>query len=190
MAVGVFVVVAIRQIAMLLSKAFTASVIFAGLAIAIPAPVAEALCNGVQLAVVGEHRTTFPHGDVVRRVKAQCSNVAKGAYHLTTISCPQCITAILYQPQVVLFAQCSNHVEIKGVTQAMGKHYRFCFRTDGGFNFAGIYVVRERIHIHKDWYCAELQYGVDRGRETCRYPNNFITFFLSPDRPVLERSGR
>ena len=34
---------------------------------------------------IGKYRTAFAHGDVVRRVKAQRCNVAKGAYYLATV---------------------------------------------------------------------------------------------------------
>ena len=39
--------------------------------------------------MIGKYRTAFAHGDVVRRVKAQRCNVAKGAYHLATVGVAQ-----------------------------------------------------------------------------------------------------
>ena len=56
----------------------------------------------------------------------------------------------------------------------MGKHDRLGFGADGCFNFGSINVVRKRIDIHKDWYCTELQDGVDGGWEACSYADDFI----------------
>ena len=174
MTIGIFVVVTIRQVAQLVAKALTAGVVFAGLAIAVAAPVAEALSNGFQFAVVGEHRTTFAHGNVMCRIEAQRSNIAKGTNHLATIGSAQRITAVFNQPEVMLFAQRCNHVQVKGVAQTMGKHDRLGFLADSGFYLGGINVVCERVHIHKHRYSTELQDGVDGGWEACSYTDDFI----------------
>ena len=64
-AVGVLVVVAMGQVPSCWSKAFATGVVLAGCAVAVTAPVAEALGDGLQFVVVGEHRAAFAHGDVV-----------------------------------------------------------------------------------------------------------------------------
>ena len=85
-AIGVFVVVAFGQAAQLPAKAFAAGVVLAGRAITVAAPVTKAFGDDLQLVMIGEYRTAFAHGDMVRRVKAQRCNVAKAAYHLATVS--------------------------------------------------------------------------------------------------------
>lgn len=115
MAVGVFVVVAVWQGAQFPAKALVAGVVAPGRAVAVAAPVAHALGNGFELAVVGEHRPAFAHGDVVRGVKAQGGDVAKGAHHLAAVGAAQGIAAVFYQPQLVLFAQGGDYVEVERV---------------------------------------------------------------------------
>jgi hypothetical protein len=118
MAIGVFVVVAEGQLAQLLAEAFVAGIVLAGLAVAITSPVSEALGNGLELFVIGKYRTALAHGDVVRRVKAQRGNVAKGAHHLTAVAwCPAHRSNLPPATACMLLAQGRHHVQVKGVTQ-------------------------------------------------------------------------
>ena len=175
-AVGVFVVVTVGQVPQLLAKTFAAGVVLAGLAITVPAPVTKALGDGFEIVVVGEHRTTFAHGDVVRRVKAQGADVAKGADHLATVGGAQRIAAVFDQPQVVLLAQGSDHVQAERVAQAVRQHDGLGLRCDGRFDLGRIDVVGEPVHIDKHRYRTKLQDRVDGGGKACRHTNDFVTF--------------
>ena len=179
-AVGVFVVVAIRQVTQLLAKAFAAGVVFAGLAKAIAAPVAKALGDGFEFVVVSKDRTAFTHGDVVGRVKAQCGNVPKGANHLAAVGGTQRIAAVFYQPQVVFFAQGGDHIQVERVAQAVRQHDGFGFGADGRFDLAGVDVVGKAVDIHKDRHGAKLEDGVDGGGEACCYADDFIARLDGP----------
>lgn len=186
-AVGVFVVVAIGQLTQLLAKAFAAGVVFTGLAIAVAAPVAKTLGNNFKLVVFGKHCAAFAHGDVVRGVKAQGRNVAKGADHLAAVSTAQRITAVFYQPQVVFFAQGRDDIQIEGVAQRVRQHDGFGLGANGRFDLAGVDVVGKAVHIHKHRYGAKLEDGVDGGGETGRHADDFIARL---DRPVAQLGGR
>ena len=82
MAVGIFVVVALGQIAQPPAEALVAGVVLARRAIAIATPVAETLADLGEQRAVHQHRATFAHRDVVCGVKAQCADVAEGAIAL------------------------------------------------------------------------------------------------------------
>jgi hypothetical protein len=56
------------------------------------------------------------------------------------------------------------------------EHDGLGFGADGGFDFAGIDVVGEVVHIHKDRHRAKLQDGVDGGGEAGRHANDFVAF--------------
>ena len=73
--VGDLEVVALGQAAQLPAKAFAADVVLAGRATTVAAPVTKAFGDDLQLVVIGEYRTAFAHGDVVRRVKAQLCKI-------------------------------------------------------------------------------------------------------------------
>ena len=68
--VGVLVIVALRQLAQFPAKALAAGVVLAGRAVAVAAPVAEALSNRLEFVIVGEDGAALAHGNVVGRVEA------------------------------------------------------------------------------------------------------------------------
>lgn len=126
--------------------------------------------------MIGEHCTALTHGDVVRGVKAQGGNVTKGAHHLAAVGGAQSIAAVFNQPQFVFFANGGNHIQVKGVTQTVGKHDGLGFGADSSFNLAGIDVVGQWVHIHKHRYCTVLNDGVNCGWKSSRNANDFIAF--------------
>ena len=130
--------------------------------------------------MIGKYRTAFAHGDVVRRVKAQCCNVAKGAHHLATVGSAQRIAAVFNQPQVVLFAERGDHVEVERVAQRMGQHDGFGFGRNGSFYLAGVDIVGEPVHINKNRHRAKLNDRVDGGWKACRHANDFIAALDGP----------
>src|SRR5258708_16178223 len=69
-AVGVLVVVAMRQPAELPTESFAAGVVLTGGAPAVATPVAERLGDPPQAALVGEHRAPLAHRKMVWRGKS------------------------------------------------------------------------------------------------------------------------
>ena len=96
--VGIFVVIAERQGAQLLSKAFAAGVVTARPTVAITAPIAERLDDGAQVFILGKDHAAFTHGDVVRRVETAGGDVAEGTDVLAFVTRAECIAAIFYHP--------------------------------------------------------------------------------------------
>ena len=176
MGVDVLVVVALRQGAELLPEALATGIVTAGCAVAIPAPVAEGFGNGLQLAVVGEHRATFAHGDVVRGVEAKGGDVAPGADHLAVVGGAERVAAVFNQPQPVLVTQRLDLGQVEGVAQGVGEHDGLGLGGDGGFNEAGVDVVGLHVDVDEDRDGAELHDRVHGGRETRSHANHFITF--------------
>src|ERR1700679_3227498 len=118
--VGVFVIVTAGQRAQWPVEALAAGVVLAGFAPAVTAPVSEAVDEDLQGRSVSEDRAAFAHGDVVRGVEADGCNVAEGAYLLAPVGGSEGVAAVLDQPQVVLFAEGRNRIEIEDVAQGVG----------------------------------------------------------------------
>ncbi len=79
-AVDVFVIVALGQLAELPTEAFAAGVVFAGGAPAVATPVAEALGVGFERRVLDDiYRATLAHREMVRRVEGLGGDVAPDA---------------------------------------------------------------------------------------------------------------
>ena len=79
-AVDVFVIVALRQLAELPTEAFAAGVVFAGGAPAVATPVAEALGVGFEWRMLDDiHRAPLAHREVMRRVEGLGGDVAPNA---------------------------------------------------------------------------------------------------------------
>ncbi len=168
-------VVALRQVAELPTEALAAGIVFAGRAIAVAPPVAEGLGSPFEFGIVGEDRTALAHGDVVGRVKTQGADVAESADQLAVVGRAEGVAAILDQPELVFPAQRGNHIQVVGIAQGMGQHDCTGLRTDRGFDLGGVDVVGAEFDIDENGNCAELQDGVDRGRETGGYGDDFIS---------------
>ena len=67
--VGIFMVIARWQRTELPAKAFATGVVATRCTVAITPPVAKRFDNAFQVAIVGEDRSAFAHGDVVRGVE-------------------------------------------------------------------------------------------------------------------------
>ena len=156
MAISILVVVAQWQVTQLPAKTLATSVIFAGRAVAISPPVTEAFGNRFEFIELGKHRAAFTHGDVVRRVKAERSNIAKSADHLAAVGGAQCVAAVFYQPQLVFLAQGRDDIEVEGVACRVRQHDGFCLGANCGLDLAGINVLREAVHINKHGHRAKL----------------------------------
>ncbi len=85
MAVGVLVVVAERQLPQLPAEALAAGVVFPGWTPAVAPPIAKGFRDALEAAALHEHRAAFPHGQMVRRIKALRRQVAKRAGALSFV---------------------------------------------------------------------------------------------------------
>ncbi len=189
MAVGVLVVVALGQVAEFPAEAFTAGVVSARRAEAVPPPVTKTLRNRLEFVAVGEDGTAFAHGDVVSRVEAQRRDVAEGAHHLAAVGAAQGVAAVLHQPELVFLAQVGHHVQIERVAQAVCQHDGFGLGADGGLDLAGVDVVRQAVHVDKYWDGAKLNDGVYCGREAGGHAYYLIAL-LDGTRTEIGRSQR
>ena len=178
MAVGVLVVVSIGEIAaqLLLGPAETlvAGVVFTWGTIAITAPVAEGFGDQIEFSVVSEHGTALAHCDVVCGVKTQGGDVTEGAHQLTVVDRTQRVTAVFYQPQVVLLAECGDHIQIERVAQAVGQHDGFGLGRNGGLNFRRINVMCGQIQIYEHWYRAKLNDWIDSCWKSCSNADHLV----------------
>ncbi|MNZ47017.1 hypothetical protein D3C78_647190 [compost metagenome] len=177
MGIHVLVIVTLWQAAELLAETVAAGIIATGCAVAVASPVTEGFGNRLELSVIGEHRATFTHGDVVGRVETQGRDVAKGANQFAVIGRTECIAAIFDQPEVVLFTQGFDFAQVERVTKGVGEHDRLGLGGDGRFDQLGINVVGRHVDIDEDRYRPELDDGVDGGGEACSHANDFVTFF-------------
>ena len=57
----------------------------------------------------------------------------------------------------------------------MGQHDGFSFGANRRFNFRGINIVGDGIHIYKNRNSAKLNNWIYGCRKSCSYPNDFIT---------------
>lgn len=167
-------VVALWQGAEFLAETFVAGVVFAGCAIAVAAPVAERFGNFFEFGVISEYGSAFAHGDVVGRVETECADVAKGADQFAVVGGTERVATVFDQPQIMLFAQCYDHVQVVRIAQGVGQHDGFCLAADSGFDLAGINVVGAQFDIDEYRHSAKLQDRVDGGGETCGDANDFI----------------
>src|SRR5271166_1001243 len=177
MGVGVFVVVAARQASQLPVETLAAGVFFAGIAPAIAAPVAERLDKYLQIGLVGEHRSAFTHGDMVRGVEADSGNVAKRAYVASLPCGTKRIAAILDEPEVVFPGKCSDGIEVKDIPQGVGDHDCPGLFAAGSFELADIDLVGGQRDIHEDRYEAILNDRIDCSREARSDGNYFVARF-------------
>ena len=175
--IGVFVIVALWQIAQLPTKSFAAGVVFSGRTVTVATPVPEALGDLAQFVVVRKDSPTFAHGDVMGRVKTEGSDVTKSAHQTPIVGGTQRIAAIFNQPQLILLANGLDHVQVVRVAQRMRQHDRLGFGADGRLQLRGIDVVGPQFDIDKNRAGAKLNDRVDRGGESSRHTDDFIPGF-------------
>ena len=98
MCVGVFVVIACRELALLPTEALAAGVVLARIAPAIAAPVAEGFDQRFERRAIRQNAAAFAHRDVVSGIKATRRQVAEGADVLALIRRARRVATILDEP--------------------------------------------------------------------------------------------
>jgi hypothetical protein len=85
-------------------------------------PQSRKLDQDLRSGFVGEDGAAFAHGDVVRGIEADGGDVAEGADLLAAPGAAEGVAAVFDEPQVVLFAEGGDGVEIEDVAQGVGDH--------------------------------------------------------------------
>ena len=160
MAVDVLVVVAVRQAAELLAEALAAGVVLASGAIAVAAPVAHGPCGPGKLFIVGDHHAALAGRDVVGRIERGRRKVAEGPREAVAVARTEGIAVVLDEPEVVLFNQIHDRVEVEGHPQRVRQHDRSRTRRDRRAQLVGIGVVVAQPDVDEHWHQAVLD---DRG---------------------------
>src|ERR1700712_5904430 len=85
MGIRIFMIITFRQLSQLPRKSFSACIILPRSAITVTPPITKGFSYLLKQVVIGKYRPPFAHGDVVSRVKAERSDIAKRSDHLTVI---------------------------------------------------------------------------------------------------------
>ena len=96
----------------------------------------------------------------MRRIETGRTDISprsgKAGFTINGILGAQSIAVVLYQPQVVLIAECLHSRQIKGISQSMCDHHRLGFGRERSFQFRNINIVLGNRHIHKNRHRAIL----------------------------------
>src|SRR5215472_6612600 len=136
--VDVLVVVTAGQFPELPVESLAAGVFFARLAPAVAAPVAERLNDQLKVWLVGQDSAAFAESDMVRRVKTNRRDIAKGSYALPLPGRAERIAAILDKPQVVLLCKGSHRIQVEYIAQRVRDHDGARFVAAGGFELGDV----------------------------------------------------
>lgn len=127
--VDVFVVVALRQIAVLTIEAMAAVVVLSGGADTVAAPVAEGTDNLVQQRIVRIDGAALPHRHMMRRVEARRSEIAdrsREIFHASErIGRAERVAVVLDEPEVMLVAERFDCLEVEWIAERMCDHDGF-----------------------------------------------------------------
>ena len=161
MAVDVFVIVALGQVAEFPAETFAAGIVVSAGAPAVTAPIAEAFHERLERHVAHDiDRAPLAHREVMRRIKGLRGEVAEGAGKLTVIARTERVAVVLDEPEVVAAAELGDGREIEGVAQGVGHEDGFGFaRNEGLFELIDAHVERDGIDIEKDGDAAVLNDG-------------------------------
>ena len=114
-------------------KPATTGIILARGAKAIPAPVANRFHGSTQYGSIGEYGTAFAHSDVMRRIKAQRSDITEGADELAVVARTERIATIFDHEQVMALGDLHDETQVKWVAERMRQHDRSGLVGDGFF---------------------------------------------------------
>jgi hypothetical protein len=177
--VDVLVVVAGRQLAELLGKTLFTGVVPAGGAPAVTTPVTEGFNQPLEGDVIGVDRPTFTHGHVMGRIEAGGTQVPDGAgvapCTALKITGTKSIAVVFNKPETVPVAECPHGGQIEGIAEGMGHHHRPGPLRQGCIQTGDIQVVGGKGDIDEDGNSAVLHYRGDRGGESGRNGDDFIS---------------
>src|SRR6266436_5383483 len=166
MGIGVLVIVTERQPAQLPFESFAAGVLFAWFAPAVASPIAEGFRQCAQHGLIGQNTPSFAHGHMVCRIKANGSQVAKGADLLALEQTPNSVAAVFDEPESMATGEVCNRAEVKRVAQSVSQNNGSCFLTIGFLELTNIDVVSRHCYVKEDGNEPVLDDRVDRGGKT------------------------
>src|ERR1035438_1190205 len=161
MGVGIFVVVPARQVAKLPVESLAARVVFAGMAPAVAAPIAERFDENLRSGLVGEHCPALAHRYMVCGIKAESCDVAESAHLASFPGGAKRITAILDQPEIVLFHKRGDGIEVENITQRVSDDDSHGLLAAGRFELVGVDLIGGQLDIDEDGYKTVLKNRVD-----------------------------
>ena len=217
MAVGVLVIVPLRQFAQLPAEALVAGIVDAAGAPAITAPVAEAFGDHLELLIAHDiHRAALAHGEVVGRVETLGAQVTPGAgpaHHPIRaliearavlrkaqafgqapghgVAAAQGIAVVFHQPQFVLLAEGQGGGQIEGIAQGVGHHHGLGFaRAVGRLQLIAAGIAGDGIGIDENRHRSHLHDRRHRGGEARRHCDHLIAGLEAPGSRQLGRGER
>lgn len=193
-AVGVLVVVAGGQFAQLPAETLVAGVLHTTGTPAVPAPVAEALGDHLQLLVAHDvHGAAFPHRQVMGWIEALGAQVAPGAgpaHHPIRpfiqprtvllesqalgqlarhrVAAAEGVTVVLHQPQTVPAAEREGGAQVERIPKGMGHHHRLGLpRPVGRLQLLAACIAGDWVGVDEDRHRSDLndrRHGVGEDR--------------------------
>ena len=148
MGIGVFVIIAIRQLSQLPGEPFVTAIVLSSIAPAIPSPIPEGQDYFLKIVIVGQYCPAFTHGHVVGRVEAECGQIAESARVFSIVPRAKSITVILNEPEIVIVCYLGYSAEIGWVSKGMGNENRFSFICNCFFKEVCPDVVCAQFHVY------------------------------------------
>ena len=185
--VDVFVVVALRQFAVLAIEAMAAVVVLAGGTDAVAAPVAEGTGDLVQQRIVRIDSAALPHRHVMRRVEARRAEVADRSREILLaverIGRAERVAVVLNEPEVMLVAERFDCLEVEWIAERMREHDSLRPRRVCCLELCDIDVVLRNRDIDKDRHGAVV-HNRRNGRREPR--SNGDDLIAAPDASLAE----
>ena len=133
-------IIAIWKSAELPAITLITSIVFSRFTPAIATPITHTLRYLAEAPIFRHHCSTLTRGDMVSGIKAQCGEIAEGAYGLQAILRvnlrAQSVTAIFHEIEAFFCTPLRNEIGAEGIPQSMREHYGLRFaRHIGLLNF-------------------------------------------------------
>ena len=176
MGINVLVIIPFGEGAVLCGKTLATGIVLPARAIAVAAPIADRARSPGKGIVIGEDTTPFAHRYVMRGVEGAGRYVAETSDHLPLIGRTQSVTAILYEPQIVLLHQFHDNIEIVRVAQRMGEEYSTGLGTDRVSKSIWIYIIGTYIDIDEHGYHSILDDRIQCRRKPRRDRNDLVAW--------------
>ena len=167
-------IVAAGQRAQLPLETLAAGVVLSGFAPAVAPPVSKAVDDHLQRWFVGHHRAAFTHGDVVRGIEAYGCDIAEGPDLAPLVGRSQRVAAVFYKPEVVLFAERRDRIEVEDVAQSVRDHDGLYLGTVGLLQTGDIDLIGWQRDVQKYRHEAILKDRINCCGESRGHCDHFI----------------
>ena len=183
--VDVLVVVAGRKRAVLLGEPLAAGVVAAGVAPAVPAPVADRLGHAPERGALHQDRAALPGGDLVGGIEGERREVAERPDRAPVVGPAEGVAAVLDQHQLVAAAERLDGLEIERVAQRVGDHDRARARREGVLQLVDVDVVARQLDVDEHGHEAVLHDRIDRRGKAGRDRDHLV----ARTQPALPHAG-